>query len=115
MPDAGLSSSLFTPLVLLGILYVILFASGQSLSGNRGLAVLDASFALLLLIAAYTVVLLILAVTQKYHLVGTMIGTIFVVVAFFAILGGVLLVVFDLGIGSLARRRAERRRAAQSG
>jgi hypothetical protein len=114
MPDAGLSSSLFTVLVVLLIFYVVLYASGQAMSGNRGLAVLDASFALLLLIAGYTVVLLILAVAQKYSLVGTLIGIIFVIVAFFAILAVVFLGVFDLGIGSLARSRAERRRAAKS-
>jgi hypothetical protein len=110
MPDAGLSSSLFTPLVLLGIVYVVLYASGQALSGNRGLAVLDASFALLLLIAAYAVVLAILAVAQKYSLVGDLIGTLAVVIVFFGILGVALLAIFDLGIGSLVRSRANRRR-----
>jgi hypothetical protein len=110
MPDVGLSSSLFTPLVLLLIVYVVLYASGQALPGNRGLAALDASFALLLLIAAYTLVLVILAVAQKYTLIADLLGTLAVIIVFFAILGVVLLGIFDLGIGSLTRSRATRRR-----
>jgi cytochrome c biogenesis factor len=114
MPDAGLSSSLFTPLVVLLLIYAAVYAAGQAMSGDRARAVLDGSFALLLLIGAYTVVLLILAVAQKYNLVGTLIGVIAVVIIFFGLLGVVLLGVFDLGFARLGRARAERRRTAQS-
>lgn len=110
MPDGGLSSGLFTVEVLLLIVYAAVYATGQALSGDRGRAVLDGAFALLLLTGAYTVVLLILAVAQKYSLVGTLIGVMAVIVVFFAILGVVLLGIFDLGIGSLTRARAARRR-----
>jgi hypothetical protein len=110
MPDGGLSSSLFTPLVLAGLIYVLLYAIGQAMPEERSSGVLDAAFAVLLLTSAYAVVLLVLAIVQKYVMVGDMLRIVAVMVVFCIVLVVALLAIFDLGVGSISRARAARRR-----
>ncbi len=108
-PDQGLSSGLFTPLAAVVIVYALLRVAGGAMTGRRGSATLDASFALLLFGALYVLVLLLYAVASKFPLVSDMVIIGAILFAFFGILLVGLLGIFDLGFGGIARARARRR------
>jgi hypothetical protein len=110
LPDEGLSSSFYPPLVFIGIACVILRVVGEVRSGEGGEKLVDFSFLLLLVAAAYTALLALIAVVSKASLIGDMLLVLAVLVIFFGILLVGLLGIFDLGIGSISRARAERRR-----
>jgi hypothetical protein len=110
MPDEGLSSSFYPPLVIIGIAYVLLRVVGQARSGERGETLVDYSFVLLLLAGAYTLMLALVALVSKTSLIGDLLLVLAVLIAFFGVLLIGLLAIFDLGIGGIARARARRRR-----
>ena len=110
----GLSSSYFTPLILAALVYVVLYVVARVLEGRgdeRWEKAEDFGFVVMLLSAAYVVILAVLAVTSEIDLVWDMVRILAIVTAFFAILILLLLAVFELGIGGLSRAR---RRAGDS-
>lgn len=107
-PAEGLSSSYFLPLILAGVLYVALFVAARVLDGRgdeRSENVADAAFLLMLLSAAYTAILAVVAVASEMDLIWDLVRILFVVVVFFGILILALLLVFERGIGGLSRLR----------
>ena len=110
-PTEGLESSLFLPLYLVAVLYVALFVTGRVLDGRedpRAATVEDAGFALLLLAAGYVVVLLVMSVFSQFDLIVDMLEIMAIIVAFFALLVGVLLAL-ELLIGLTGRTRKRER------
>ncbi len=109
-PDSGLSFSLFMPLVLAGALYAVLLIAGSVLhSRGSGFAetARDAAFLCLLAGGAYAVVLAVTTFVSKFGVIDDFIYITLVVVAFFALLVGVLLLV-ELLAGAIGRFRARR-------
>ena len=107
-PAEGLSSSFFLPLILAGVLYVALFVTARVLDGRgdeRSETAADAAFLLMLLSAAYTAILAVIAVASEMDLIWDLVRILFVVVVFFGILILALLLVFERGIGGLSRLR----------
>jgi hypothetical protein len=108
IPDEGISGPYYTPLVIAGILYVLL-GIGSSAFRNRDREraeqLVDLQFGLVLLTGAYVVVMLIAALIDKSDLVKDMVEVLGIVIVFFAALLVIMLVVFERGIGALARLR----------
>ena len=107
VPSEGLESALYQPLYLVLILYVALFVAGRILEGredDRADTVQDAGFVLLLLAAAYVVILLVMAVFSEFDLIVDMVQIMAIVIGFFAILVTVLLGV-ELLVGLPGRHR----------
>jgi hypothetical protein len=108
-----MSWSLFLPLLLGGIAYgvIAVVAGVMSSRGNEAGAerVRDIGFLLLLAIAAWTVVLVLVALFNVPNEVGDLLIITFVIVAFFALL---LLVFFGLSllIAAVGRLTSRRRR-----
>jgi hypothetical protein len=107
-PAEGISFGVFQPLLFAAALYTILFVVSRVLEGRddpRGERLADAAFGLLLLMAAYVVVLAVTAVASEYELVWDMIVTTLVISVFFLLLIGLLLVLAEKGVGGLSRLR----------
>ena len=107
-PAEGLSSSYFLPLILAGVLYVALFVAARVLDGRgdaRSETAADAAFLLMLLSAAYTAILAVVAVASEMDLIWDLVRILVVVTVFFGLLILVLLLVFERGIGGLSRLR----------
>lgn len=107
-PTEGLSSSYFTPLILAAVLYVALFVATRVLDGRgdqRSELAADAAFLLMLLSAAYTAILAVVAVASEMDLIWDLVRILIVVVVFFGLLLLLLLLVFERGIGGLSRMR----------
>ncbi len=108
IPDEGISGPYYTPLVIAGILYLLL-RLGASILGardrERGEKLEDLAFGVVLLTAAYVVVMVLAALFDKSDLVFDMVKVIAIMLAFFALLLIVMLVVFERGIGGLSRLR----------
>ena len=108
VPSEGLSSSYYSPLILLGILYLVLFVASRVLDGRgdqRAETAQDAGFVTMLLAGVYVVILTLVALTSEAELMFDMIRIAFIVMASFALFLLALLLVFDLGIGSISRLR----------
>ena len=109
-PTEGLESGLYQPLYLVLVLYVALFVAGRVLEGHeddRADTVQDAGFVLLLLAAAYVVILLVMAVFSEFDLIVDMVQIMAIVIGFFAILVTVLLGI-ELLVGLPGRRKRRR-------
>jgi Kef-type K+ transport system membrane component KefB len=105
--------SMFLPLILAGIAYgaTSVVAGVMASRGNDGRAerVRDYGFLLLLLMCAWTVILLLVSIFNKPNGVGDMVIITLVIVVFFAL----LLVAFfgiSLLIGAVGRQMSRRRR-----
>jgi hypothetical protein len=108
IPSEGLSTSYYQPLLLLFLLSLVLLIAARVLEGRgdgRAETVHDLAFVVELLIAGYLVILAIVALASEIELVGDMITIIAVIVAFFAALVLLLLVVFELAIRGITRTR----------
>jgi hypothetical protein len=108
IPDEGISGPYFTPLVIAGILYAVLTIAGAVIGrrdDERAEQLADLNFGLVLLAAAYVGVMLIAALIDKSDLVWDMIKVLGIMIVFFALLLGIMLVVFERGIGGLSRLR----------
>ena len=107
-PAEGLSSSYFLPLILAGVLYVALFVAARVLDGRgdaRSENAADAAFLLMLLSAAYTAILAVVAVASEMDLIWDLVRILVVVTVFFGLLILILLLVFERAIGGLSRMR----------
>ena len=108
-PDEGVSGPYYLPLVIAGAAYVVLLLAAQVLrrrDNSEGAAKLeDLAFGLSLVAAAYVIVLVIVALTSEFDLVWDMVRIIAIVIAFFALLVVLCLLLFEMGVGRLARRR----------
>ncbi len=123
VPREGLSYGLFEPLLFAAAVYAILFVVSRVLEGRgdrRGATLGDVAFGLLLLMAAYVVVLAVNALASEYELVWDMLVTTVVITVFFLLLIGLLLVLTEKALrgvsrlrGGLSRRR--RRLSAPGG
>ena len=112
VPSEGLSYDLFEPLLLVAVVYAVLLAVGRALEGRgdpRGRRLGDVAFGLLLLAAAYVVVLAVIAVSSEYELVWDMLVTTAVIAVFFLLLLGLLLTLVERGVGVIGRLRRRRR------
>jgi hypothetical protein len=108
IPDEGISGPYYTPLVVAGILYVLLnVASAAIHSRNRERAeqLADLQFGVVVLTAAYVVVMFIAALVDKSDLVKDMVEVLGIVVLFFGLLLVIMFVVFERGVGALSRAR----------
>ena len=108
----GLSSGYYTPLILAAVVYVALFVTARVLEGRgdaRSETAEDAGFLLMLLGAAYVLILTVVAVASEIDLVWDLVRIVVFVVIFFAALVLLLLAVFELGIGGLSRMRRRAR------
>ena len=105
-PETGLDTVLWQPLVIAALIYAVLFVVGNILDGRddpRAGTVRDIAFGFILLTAAYTVVLTLMAVFQKAELVGDMLLIIAIISVFFALLVALLYAVFELLLPRLRR------------
>ena len=106
-PDPPMSSGLFVPLVVAGVLYVVLLLAANVLD-RRGsqYAPLARNLAFLCILAAavYAVVLAIVVFVSKFAVVEDFIYVTLVIVAFFVVLVLVLLLV-EMLVGVIGRRR----------
>jgi hypothetical protein len=108
VPSEGLSSSYYRPLILLGLLYVALFVTSRVLAGRgdqRFETAADGAFVTTLLAGVYVLILTLVALFSEPELVYDMIRIALIVMAFFALFLLVLLLIFDVGIGSISRLR----------
>lgn len=104
-PAEGITPSLYLPLLIGTVVYVVLLVAGNVLESRddvRGATIGDLAFALLILMGLYTTVLLVTALAMEFNLIVEMLKIVAVVVAFFAIL---VVVLFGLGqlVGLIAR------------
>jgi Kef-type K+ transport system membrane component KefB len=105
--------SMFLPLLVGGIALAVISAVAGVMdnrgNSDRAERWRDYGFLLMLAFAAWTVILLIVAIFNKPNSVGDMLTIILVVVVFFALL---LLVFFGISllVGALGRRTDRRRR-----
>ena len=109
-PDPGLSFSLFTPLAVAGVLYAVLLIAGSALERRGGQGAEQArtvAFLCLVAAGAYAVVLAIIAFVSKFEVIDDFIYITLVVVAFFALLVLVLLLV-EMLVGVIGRARRRR-------
>jgi hypothetical protein len=108
IPDEGISGPYYTPLVIAGIFYAVLTVAG-GIVGRRDEArseqLADLNFGIVLLAAAYLGVMVIAALIDKSDLVWNMIKVLGIMIVFFGLLLGFLLVVVERGIGGLSRLR----------
>lgn len=98
-PAEGLSASMFQPLFVGAVIYVVLYLVGatfQSRDDPRGETVGDVAFVVLALMGIYTVVLAITALASEFDLIVDMLKIVAIIVAFFGIL-----IVLLFGIGTL--------------
>ncbi len=112
VPSEGLSSSYYSPLILFGVLYLVLFVTSRVLAGRgdqRTETVQDAAFVTMILAGVYVLILTLMALTSEAELVFDMVRITLIVMAFFALFLVALLLLFDLGIGSLSRARRRAR------
>jgi len=112
IPSEGLSPSYFSPLMLALVLYAVLFVAARVLSDrnhDRATTVDNAAFVVMLLAGVYVVVIALVALASEIDLVLDMLLIVGVIIAFFAVLVGVLLVVFERGVGGLLRARRDRK------
>lgn len=108
IPSEGLSSGLYSLLYLAAVLYVAMLVGSRVLAGrgdDRAERVADAAFGVLLLTAAYAVVLLVIALVSESGLVQDLVEITLIVVAFFGLLALLLLAIFEGGIGGISRLR----------
>jgi hypothetical protein len=111
IPDEGISGPYYTPLIVAGILYAVLGIAAGIVRGRdheRADQLEDLRFGLVLLTGAYVVVMVIAALLDKSDLVKDMIEVLAIVIVFFGLLLVVMLVVFERGVGGLARLRRPR-------
>jgi asparagine N-glycosylation enzyme membrane subunit Stt3 len=111
IPSEGVSPGLYSPLWLAAVVYVALLVGSHVLAGrgdDRAEGVADAAFGVMLLTAAYAVVLLVIALVSESGLVQDLFEITLIVVAFFALLGLFLLALFEGGIGGISRLRRRR-------
>ncbi|MBA3298915.1 MAG: hypothetical protein H0U24_02430 [Thermoleophilaceae bacterium] len=106
-PDPGLSFGLFMPLVLAGALYAVLVIAGGVLE-RRGSEFAEtasnAAFLCILAAAAYAVVLAVITFVSKFGVIDDFVYITLVVIGFFAILAGALLLV-EMLVGVIGRSR----------
>jgi hypothetical protein len=111
-PSEGISSSMFLPLILGTVIYVLLFVGGSVLEGRGkgwGATVGDVAFVVLALLGVYTAVLLITVLASEFELLIDMIKILAIVLAFFAILVVALFGLATLfGVIGRALRREKR-------
>lgn len=109
-PDPGLSFGLYLPLVLAGALYAVLLIAGAVLE-SRGSDLAEdarsAAFVCILATAAYAVILAIVTVVSKLTVIDDFVYITLIVVAFFALLGGVGLLA-EVLLGATGRGRRQR-------
>jgi hypothetical protein len=109
VPSEGLSSGYYSPLILAAVIYAALFVANRVLEGRgedeRAELVADAGFVVALVSGAYVLVLFIVALTSEIDLISDMLLITVVVIAFFAVLGLLLLLVFEYGIRGISRTR----------
>ena len=106
-----LSASLFTPLVVAGILFLVaqlsaafVRARGQSETADR---ILDIGFAVALLAAVWSVVLALIAVFAEPSEVWDMVSILLVISAFFTLLVLGLFLLFEFLPRRLGRRASK--------
>jgi hypothetical protein len=106
-PEEGLSFGLYMPLLLGGVLYTVLLLLGawfESRGGEHAETARNAAFVVILAAAAYAVVLALVAVVSEIGMIEDLLTIMFVVGLFFLLLAVVLLLA-EMGIGALGRRR----------
>jgi thiol:disulfide interchange protein len=107
--DPGLSWGLFSPLVVAALVYVALYTAGNVVEGRghgeSAERVRDLSFAVALVAAAYTALLLVIAVVGRPGEFFDMVRVVLVVSVFFLLLLLVFFGIFEL-IASRGRRRS---------
>lgn len=109
--DEGISGPYYTPLIIAGILYALLSVAAGTLRARdreRSAQLQDLAFGIVLLSAAYLVVLLIAALASESDLVWDLVRILGIVIVFFGLLLTILLVVFERGFGGLSRLRRPR-------
>jgi hypothetical protein len=101
--------SLFFPLLLAALVYIALFVAAQVVAGRgneeRGETLLDVGFLVALAAGAWTVILLVLAIFDEPDELWDMVTIVLVIGVFFALLLGVLLVLFETIFSRAPRRR----------
>jgi len=109
---AQISSSLFQPVLILGLLAVVLIVAGQVMRsrgvGERAEKVADIGFGIALLTGVYIVVLLLIALFSEPDLIYDAAVNILIVAVFFLLLLFVLFGLFELILSRGRRRRAPR-------
>ena len=118
-PDEGLSFGLYLPLLLGGVLYTVLLLAGawfESRDGRHAHAetARNAAFVVMLVAAAYAVVLALVALVSKLEMIEDFFTIVLVVAAFFGLLAVVLLLA-EMGLGVLGRRRRRRQHRRRAG
>ena len=107
-PPEGNTFLLYAPLIALALVYGLVFLTATVLGNRRGPEarerMLDVAFGVGLLAAAYTLVLLIVALVTLPDLVVDLVRIMLVVGAFFAVLLSLLFALFELIFGRGARR-----------
>ena len=107
-PDPPMSSGLFIPLVLAGLIYAVLVVASNVLD-RRGSqyasTARDAAFVCILAAAAYAVVLAVIVFVSKFAVIEDFLYVTLVIVAFFVVLVGFLLLV-EMLVGAIGRRRS---------
>jgi hypothetical protein len=108
-PDPGLSFGLYQPLVFAAGLYAVLLIAGailESRGNDLAEAARSAAFVCILAAGGYAVVLAIIAIASKLAVIDDFLYITLIVIAFFALIGGVgLLVEMLLGTFGRGRRR----------
>jgi len=109
---AQISSSLFQPVLILGLVAIVLIVAGQVMrsrgAGERAEKVADIGFGIALLTGVYIVVLLLIALFSEPDLIYDAAVNILIVAVFFLLLLFVLFGVFELILSRGRRRRAPR-------
>ena len=106
-PDPPMSSGLFMPLLVAGILYAVLLVAANAFE-RRGSQYApparNLAFVCILAAAVYAVVLAIIVFVSKFAVIEDFIYVTLVIVAFFVVLVLVLLLV-EMLVGAIGRRR----------
>ena len=106
-PDPPMSSGLFMPLVLAGVLYVVLLLAANALGrrdSHYASTARDAAFVCILVAAVYAVVLAVIVLVSKFAVIEDFLYVTLVIVAFFVVLVGFLLLV-EMLVGAVGRAR----------
>jgi hypothetical protein len=105
-PETGLDTFYWQLLLIPGVVYVALYIAANVLEGRENpLAetLNDIAFGVIALTGVYTLILAVMSLIQKPGLVGDMLLTIVIIVAFFALLVVLLFAVFELLLPRLRR------------